>query len=60
MIKINIITNYNRNEIFLGKKRRKKIRNLQIICNLEINKKSIWIKKSYGKYIAIQWKGLHD
>lgn len=46
--------------IFLGKKRRKKIRNLQIICNLEINKKSIWIKKSYGNYIAIQWKGLHD
>lgn len=31
--------------IFLGKKRRKKIRNLQIICNLEINKKSICIKK---------------
>lgn len=45
---------------FPWKKRRKKIRNLQIICNLEINKKSIWIKKSYGKYIAIQWKGLYD
>lgn len=28
------------------------------ICS---NKKSIWmwIKKSYGKYIAIQWRGLH-
>lgn len=45
---------------FPWKKRHKKIRNLQIICNLEINKKSICIKKSYGKYIAIQWKGLHD